>query len=675
MHFTLKMRISPETTERIKQAADIVEVVGDFVSLKKRGTNYTACCPFHNEKSPSFNVNPVRQIFKCFGCGAGGDSIKFVMDIEGIGYGEALRFLAQKYSIEIEEEQATPEEFLRQNERESLFIVLNFAQQYYQKILLESTEGQAIGLSYFRGRSLTDQTIKSFGLGYSLNEWDGLLKEATKRGYNVDILEKAGLVMRKEGEKARTYDRFRSRVMFPVHNVSGKVIAFGARILVKDPNQPKYLNSPETDVYHKSKVLYGIYQAKNAIRAADICYLVEGYTDVISLHQAGIQNIVASSGTSLTEDQIRLIARFTPNVTILYDGDAAGIKAAIRGLDMVLEEGLNVSLVLFPDGEDPDSFVYKVGAETFKKYINDNTKDFITFKTEYLLKEAGDNPFKRAEAIGDIVSSISKIPDAIKRQIFTSRTANLMRVDEQTLISEGNKILRKKTEEKPKERRAEKPATESVINQEFDDIFLTVEEGEPMIDYSLEPIVLKPKTTTTEPSPQVQSKRFGHEQECVRLLICHATQELEPDVSLCHYVLSELGAIEFETPVFQHLMDSFRTAFARGEVLNTNYFIGHQDTEIQQLAITLVSEKYELSENWERHEIFVPTEIDKLADAAYSNILRIKKSVAEQRMAQLQSELRITKDIDTENELLRQFMYFKDVDKQISGLLGVIVSR
>jgi DNA primase len=671
------MRISPETTERIKQAADIVEVVGDFVSLKKRGVNYTACCPFHNEKSPSFNVNPVRQIFKCFGCGAGGDSIKFVMDIEGIGYGEALRFLAQKYSIEIEEEQATPEEFLRQNERESLYIVLNFAQQYFQKILLESTEGQTIGLSYFRGRSLTDQTIKSFGLGYSLNEWDGLLKEATKRGYNADILEKAGLVMRKEGEKARTYDRFRSRVMFPVHNVSGKVIAFGARILIKDPNQPKYLNSPETDVYHKSKVLYGIYQAKNAIRAADICYLVEGYTDVISLHQAGIQNVVASSGTSLTEDQIKLIARFTPNVTILYDGDAAGIKAAIRGLDMVLEEGLNVSLVLFPDGEDPDSFVYKVGAEAFKKYINDNTKDFITFKTEYLLKEAGDNPFKRAEAIGDIVSSISKIPDPIKRQIFTSRTADLMRVDEQTLISEGNRILRKKTEEKPRQRQPEKPVTESVVNQEFDDMFLTVEEGEPMMDYSFEPVILKPKTTPASPSTtaNVQSKRFMHEQECVRLLICHATQELEPDVSLCHYVLSELGTIEFETPVFQHLMDSFRTAFARGEVLNTNYFVGHQDTEIQQIAITLVSEKYELSENWERHEIFVPTEIDKLAEAAYSNILRIKKSVAEQRMAQLQGELKAMNDIETENELLRQFMYFKDVDKQISGLLGVIVSR
>jgi DNA primase len=665
------MRISPETSERIKQAADIVEVVGDFVSLKKRGANYTACCPFHNEKSPSFNVNPVRQIFKCFGCGAAGDSIKFVMDIEGIGYTEALRFLAQKYSIEIEEAQVTPEEFLRQNERESLYIVLNFAQQYFQNIVLEHPEGQSIGLSYFRGRSLTDQTIKGFGLGYSLNEWDGLLKEATKRGYNADILEKAGLVMRKEGEKARIYDRFRGRVMFPVHSVSGKVIAFGARILIKDPNQPKYLNSPETDVYHKSKVLYGIYQAKNAIRAADICYLVEGYTDVISLHQAGIQNVVASSGTSLTEDQIKLIARFTHNVTILYDGDAAGIKAAIRGLDMVLEEGLNVSLVLFPDGEDPDSYVYKVGAEAFKKYINDNTKDFITFKTEYLLKEAGDNPFKRAEAIGDIVQSISKIPDPIKRQIFTSRTANLMRVDEQTLISEGNRILRKKSEEKPKERRAEKPPTESIINQEFDDIFMTVEEGEPF-EFHIEPP--KPNVSPVLTPTPTRSKRHAHEQECVRLLICHATKDLEPGVSLCHYVLSELGNIEFETPVFQHLMASFSTAFSRGEVLDTNYFLNHQDPEIQQLAITLVSEKYELSENWERHEIFVPTEIDKLADAAYSNILRIKKSVAEQRMAQIQGELKTTTDIETETELLKQFMYFKDVDKQISGLLGVIVS-
>ena len=288
------MRINQETVERIKHAADIVEVVGDFVALKKRGANYMACCPFHNEKSPSFNVNPSRQIYKCFGCGAAGDSVKFVMELEKIGFGEALRYLAKKYNIEIEEQEASPEELLRQNERESLLIVLNFAQQYFQELLTTNEEGQAIGLSYFRNRGFTDPIINQFGLGYSLNEWDGLSKAATKRGYNVDILEKAGLVIRKEGEQ-RSYDRFRGRVLFPVHNVSGKVIAFGARILINDKNQPKYINSPETEVYHKSDVLYGIFQAKNAIRQQDVCYLVEGYTDVISLHQAGIQNVVASS--------------------------------------------------------------------------------------------------------------------------------------------------------------------------------------------------------------------------------------------------------------------------------------------------------------------------------------------------------------------------------------------
>ncbi len=360
------MRINNETADRIKQTADIVEVIGDFVSLKKRGANYIACCPFHNEKTPSFNVNPVRQIYKCFGCGAAGDSVKFVMDIEGVSYGEALRHLAQKYHIEVEEEEQTPEEVLRQNERDSLYIVLNFAQKHYQKLLLEHEEGQAIGLSYFRNRGFNDPTIKAFGLGYSLNEWDGLTKEAAQRGYNPELLQKAGLTLHKEGTNDRYYDRFRGRVMFPIHNVSGKVIAFGARILINDKNQPKYINSPETDVYHKSKILYGIYQAKNAIRQEDVCYLVEGYTDVISLHQAGIQNVAASSGTSLTEEQIKLIARFTQNITILYDGDAAGIKAALRGLDMVLEEGLNVSLVTLPDGEDPDSYVYKVGAEGLK---------------------------------------------------------------------------------------------------------------------------------------------------------------------------------------------------------------------------------------------------------------------------------------------------------------------
>ncbi len=659
--------LSAETTDRIKQATDIVEVIGDFVSLKKRGSNYIACCPFHNEKSPSFNVNPARQIYKCFGCGQAGDAIKFVMDVEGIGYGEALRFLAQKYQIEIEEQQNTPEEVNRQNERESLYIVLNFAQQYFHKILTENPDGQGIGLSYFRGRNLSNPTINEFGLGYSLDLWDGLYKEAMKRGYKQEILEKAGLITHKSDEN-KTYDRFRGRVMFPIHNVSGKVVGFGARILVNDKSQAKYLNSPETDVYHKSKILYGISHAKNAIRQADVCYMVEGYLDVISLHQAGIKNVVASSGTSLTEDQIRLVARFTQNITILYDGDAAGIKAALRGLDLVLEQGLNVSVVLLPNGEDPDSYVYKVGADGFREFIKNNSSDFISFKTEVLLKEANNDPFKRAEAIGEIVESISKIPDPIKRQIFTSRTASLMKIDEQTLISEGNRILRKQVQDKEKESKRTERNTKPVENIGNPLDFLISETFEENANDFFAPEVPIQKPAVARP------KTFNYEQEIVRLLISYATHELEPTISLAHYVLSELGGITFEIPVFDHILTAFRVAFERGEVLKTAYFINHIDPEVQHLAITLMSEKWELSANWEKHEIYVPTEIEKLADAVYGTILRLKKTIAEKRMKELMGELGQTKNIEEQDELMRQYMHFKNIDKQIAGLLGNVVS-
>lgn len=659
-------KISAETADRIKQSTDIVEVIGDFVSLKKRGANYIACCPFHNEKTPSFNVNPVRQIYKCFGCGQGGDAIKFVMDVEGIGYAESLKYLANKYQIEIEEEQHTPEEVTRQNERESLYIALNFAQKYFNKILTEHPDGQGIGLSYFHSRNLSNPTIQQFGLGYSLDQWDGFYKEAIKKGYQPEILEKAGLITQKL-EENKVYDRFRGRVMFPIHNVSGKVIAFGARILVNDKSQAKYLNSPETDVYHKSKNLYGIYHAKNAIRQADSCYLVEGYLDVISLHQAGFQNVVASSGTSLTEDQIRLIARFTQNITILYDGDAAGIKAALRGLDLVLEQGLNVSIVVFPEGQDPDSFVYQVGAEGFKAYLSQNSTDFITFKAKMLLKDAGNDPFKRANAITEIVESISKIPDPIKRQVFTSQTATLMKVDEQTLISEGNRLLRKSGEEKQKEasRERSQPKNNAFQPEIPDDLFLSVDEND----------FIPPEVPTQKPVTLPTSKVFTHEQECIRLLISYATHELEPNISLCHYILSEIEDLEFETPIFNHILQSFKTHFKEGKVLNTQYFIDHLDPEIQQLSITFVSDKYELSENWLKHEIIVKTEIDILADAAYSNILRLKKSVAEKRMTELLSEIRNAVNDDEIFELQKQFMHFKNVDKQIAGLLGNVVSR
>lgn len=683
------MRINNETADRIKQTADIVEVIGDFVSLKKRGANYIACCPFHNEKTPSFNVNPVRQIYKCFGCGAAGDSVKFVMDIEGISYGEALRHLAQKYHIEVEEEQQTPEDVLRQNERDSLYIILNFAQQYYQKLLFQHEEGQSIGLSYFRNRGFNDLTIKSFGLGYSLNEWDGLTKEAGQKGYNPQLLEKAGLALHKDNDSqraARVYDRFRGRVIFPIHNVSGKVIAFGARILTNDKNQPKYINSPETDVYHKSKILYGIYQAKNAIRQEDVCYLVEGYTDVISLHQAGIQNVAASSGTSLTEDQIKLIARFTQNITILYDGDAAGIKAALRGLDMVLEEGLNVSLVTLPDGEDPDSYVYKVGAEGFKAHVKRATKDFITFKTEMLLKEAGDNPFKRAEAINDIVTSITKIPDPIKRQIFFKRTAELMKMDEQTLISEGNKHLRQKRDkntEKPTQptKSKEKPRfnpepdpfsfSENFIEEEFG---ILVTDAPPTESLPAETPVSKHEP----PTDLFKARLYFQEQAFVRLLILYGQTELEPGISVCRYLLHEIGEITFENQLFDLILNIFRQRFSFGEVPSTDYFLSHLDPDIQSFTIDLCTSKHYLSENWSKHEIWVPSDEDLLHEIAFKKILRFKMAYSGDKMKDLLNQMgKITGNTDEEfaqiMEIQKQYKFYKNINDLAAKELGTVV--
>ncbi|MCF0051032.1 DNA primase [Dyadobacter sp. LJ53] len=666
------MRINPETVERIKQASDIVEVVGDFVSLKKKGANYSACCPFHNEKTPSFNVNPVRQIYKCFGCGAAGDSIKFVMDIDGIGYGEALRYLADKYNIEIEQEEVTDEEALRQNERESLYIILNFAKNFYVQQLHESDEGQAVGLSYFKERGFTGEIRKKFELGYSLDTWDAFSKVALEKGYSSQLLEKAGLLIHKEGSQTAGYDRFRGRVIFPIHNVAGKVIAFGARILKTDKskaaNQPKYLNSPETDVYHKSDVLYGIFQAKNAIRQLDHCYLVEGYTDVISLNQGGIENVVASSGTSLTVEQIRLIGRFTPNVTILYDGDIAGIKAALRGLDLVLEEGLNVSIVLFPDGDDPDSYVRKVGAEAFKIYLKQNSKDFITFKTEMLLQDAGNDPFRLAAVIGDVVNSIVKIPDAIKRQVFFHRTSEMLKVDEQMLITEGNKLLRKLHTQKPQERPSRQnqaPESPADLDALFSgDSFSG--SNEPPSDF------FAPNVGHTE-VPQ-RSKLYYQEEAFIRLLVVHGTRELEPTITVCQYVLSEIEGIDFKDSVFHHLLVLFRENFNRNHVLPTDYFLHHHEPEIRNLTIDWLATKYELSELWsEKYEIFVPFETDVLDKTAFINILRLKKAFIEEKMKVCLQQAVHARTEDEQTAIMSEFMYYKGISMAAAKELGSVI--
>ncbi|SEJ17974.1 DNA primase [Dyadobacter koreensis] len=662
------MRINPETVERIKQTADIVEVVGDFVSLKKKGANYSACCPFHNEKSPSFNVNPVRQIFKCFGCGAAGDAIKFVMDIDGIGYGEALRYLANKYQIEVQEEEVTDEEALRQNARESLYLVLNFAKNFYQQQLTQTDEGQSVGVSYFRERGFTSDIQKKFELGYSTDTWDALTKEALSKGYTADILLKAGLLIHKEGSQTAGYDRFRGRVIFPIHNVAGKVIAFGARILKTDKSQPKYLNSPETEVYHKSDILYGIFQAKNAIRQQEACYLVEGYTDVVSLHQAGIENVVASSGTSLTTEQIRLIGRFTPNITILYDGDMAGIKAALRGLDLVLEEGLNVSIVLFPDGEDPDSYVRRVGAEAFKDYLKKASRDFITFKTETLLQDAGNDPFRLAAVIGEVVNSIIKIPDAIKRQVFFHRTSEMMKVDEQMLISEGNKLLRKlHTQPKPQDRGNSRPP--NFTPQGPQDIPFA-DDGPPA-DFFAGDSPLEPAEVE---EPSQRTKLYYQEEAFIRLLVLYGANELEPTISVCAYVLGEIQGIDFKDPVFHHLLTLFRENYSREKVLTTDYFQNHHEPEIRDLTISWLTSKYELSSLWtEKFEIYVPSELDVLDKSSFINILRLKKAFIEEKMKICMEDLKKATTEDQENAIMNEYIFYKGISMAAAKELGSVI--
>ena len=698
------MRIDPATIERIRQTADVADVIGDYVSLKKKGANLWACCPFHGEKSPSFSVSPAKGIYKCFGCGKAGDSIRFIMDIEGLGYGEALRHLAKKYGIEIQETVMTDEQLLAQNERESLLIVLNYAKNYYQNNLFKHDEGQSVGYPYFKERGFSDKTINTFELGYSLESWDAFTKEALKNGYSLEVLEKAGLTIIKESEQlsggsrqltegVKSFDRFRNRVTFPIHNVSGKVIAFGARILKTDKSQAKYLNSPETEVYHKSNVLYGIFQAKNSIRTKDVCYLVEGYTDVISLHQAGIENVVASSGTSLTIEQIRLIGRFTQNITVLYDGDTAGIKASLRGMDMILEEGLNVKLVVFPEGEDPDSYVQKIGSEDFVKHIQDSAKDFITFKAELSLKEAGNDPFKRAELIKDMVGSISKIPDSIKRSIFFQKTASMMQIDEQLLISESNKITIERGRQKDKDRERDnnrqrlqndlpkgvtlsKPAPN--INLGEMPSFSEDEEFSGFLgDFTPNQTIAEPLIETPEAPRMVLSGMGLQELECIRLLINHGTKEVDPGVApgvtVTHYILSEIDGMNFATPIYQEILSIFREQFLQGNILNAQHFIGHQLENIQQEAINLSSERYSISDQWVRHEIIVPTEIDKLADLAFQNILRLKKAYNEQQMKDLLKQISQTSDMNEQTRLLETFMQAKQIEKDIAKELGTVV--
>jgi len=433
--------IKPETVREILESAHVEEVVGDFVSLRKRGVNMIGLCPFHNEKTPSFTVSPAKGIYKCFGCGKAGSAVNFIMEHEHYSYPEALKFLAGKYNIEIEEEEQTPEQLQALSEQESLYNVTAFASKYFANAVFNTERGRAVALSYYKERGYREETIKKFELGYSPEEWDAFTKYALDNGYKLEFLERSGLTITKE---QRHYDRFRSRVIFPIHSLTGRVIGFGGRILNMAASKAKYVNSPESEIYNKSKVLYGIYFARNAIVKNDNCYLVEGYTDVITLHQVGIENVVSSSGTSLTVDQIKLIKRYTRNITILFDGDAAGIKASFRGIDMILEQGMNVRIVLFPEGEDPDSYARNHRSTEVEDFISKEAHDFIIFKTNLLLKEAKNDPIKKASLIKEIVSFISLIPDGIYRSVYVKECSSVMDIPEQSLLHELNKLLRKR---------------------------------------------------------------------------------------------------------------------------------------------------------------------------------------------------------------------------------------
>lgn len=630
--------IPKETIDQIKLAADIVEVIGDFVDLKKSGTNYKGLSPFVDEKSPSFFVSPGKEIFKDFSSGKGGDAIKFVMEVEGLSYVEALKYLAKKYNIEIKEKEETPEDVIQRTERESLFIVLNFAKDFYKDTLLNHEEGKAIGLSYFKERGFTPDIIDKFDLGYSLDQWDALLKEAEKKQYNLEILEKAGLVLSKDEGKRKTYDRFRGRVIFPIHNLTGKVIAFGARILTNDKKQPKYINSPETEVYHKSKILYGIAQAKQQIRSEDNCFLVEGYTDVLSLHQAGIENTVASSGTSLTTDQIKLIGRYTKNITVLYDGDAAGIRASLRGIDLILEEGLNVHVVLIPEGEDPDSYARKNGGEAFRAFIKKERQDFITFKTELFLSEADNDPVKRAEVIREIVQSIGKIPDPITRTVYFQQCARLLDISESVLVQEFNKS-------KASEKRKDSSET-------------------------LYPEVLPAQEKVETPLDE-KSIVIGQERELARILLNYGTEKVSEDSSVSEYLLDEIDDLEeFCSPIYGQIILEFRAARSRDEIIDASFFFEYKDDKVRDEVIGLIADPYTMSDQWSRHQIYVKLEKDHLDTATFFTILRLKwrnvrKMIAE-NMHKLQHEAN-----DNEVDILQQkHLHLKAFEMQIAKQLG-----
>lgn len=652
--------IPKHTIDQIFEAAIIEEVVGEFVVLKKRGANLLGNCPFHNEKTPSFTVSPAKGIYKCFGCGKAGNSVNFIMEHEHYTYPEALRYLANKYQIEIEELEETDAQKQAANEKESLFIVSNFAANYFQKQLHETQEGRSIGLSYFVERGFREDIIKKFELGYNPDSWDAFTAEALAQGYQLEFLEKSGLTIVKE---QKHFDRFKGRVMFPIHNLSGRVLGFGGRILKTDPKAAKYVNSPESEIYHKSNVLYGIYFAKKSIIEQDNCFLVEGYTDVISLHQSGVENVVASSGTSLTEGQIRLISRYTQNITILYDGDAAGIKASFRGIDMILQEGMNVRVVLFPDGEDPDSFAKKHNATELTTYIKEHTQDFISFKTDVLIKEVGNDPIKRAELFIEIARSVAVIQDVIKRSHYVTISSSSLKIPEPAFLNEVNKFVKKRVLDDRKQS----------LNNDREELIIE--------QHQIAPTQIKNELIFDDSS--------HWEYEIIRLLITYGdkiialevvdneNKKQEQQVATAVYIISSIAEdqLVFDNPLYQQIVDEY-TSFLNKEIIPSHQdFINHTNAEINSIAISILSNKYDISENWQKHSITVTKEEEQIKMAAVNTVFAFKLSKLNQLIEKLQNELKTCSNDDDMMIIVADLTRYQQVKKQLAAQLGRIILR
>lgn len=643
--------ISQATIQQILSRIDIIEIIGSFVKLKKRGANYLGLCPFHNEKTPSFTVSPVKEIYKCFGCGKSGNTIGFLMDLEKYSYVEALRWLANKYNVEIEETETSPEFKIQQQAADSLYIINSFAQAFFTDKLFNTDEGQDIALSYLRERGFREEIIRKFQLGYNPSGRDELARAALDAQYNKDLLLKSGLLVQRD-EKLQ--DNYRGRIIFPVHNQSGKVLGFGARLIKSNDKAPKYINTPENELYVKSKILYGSYFARMAIDKADECLLVEGYTDVVSLHQAGIENVVASGGTSLTHDQLRLIKKYTNNLTIIYDGDNAGIKAALRGLDLALEESLHVKLVLIPDKEDPDSYVHKIGAEGFKKFIADNKKDFIIFQLEIALADAGHDNAKKSALVNQVAETISKInktEEFTRRQDYIKQVSEILKIEEGGLNALVNKFIRDKVAKE--ETRSDKQASETNMPVE---------------------------TSQDEETASLFQKDEMQEQAMVRSLLEFGTKPWNDEQKVADFIFEQLDDNELEkqidNPLLIEIIRTYKKWYDEGLEPTAKNFLYHEDQHLHSFIINMMDVNTEISPNWKEHyEGHIPTRDELFREEVISTLNYLKLRKIKRLIADNQLDLEKSENAEEQLIFLQVHQHLKQLEIELTRAMGTVIYK